>query len=505
MLYALLKKQDFNKLQLFNYISRHEQVEINYLAEIFKLSKTTIRRHIADLNSLLKGNGKTSYFQINQTDSSHYYLTPLTQEKFAHLSFKLQSHYLNISPQFQLLALFFSSHSLTIYQICEALIISENYCYKLIKQLKAILKTVSISINKSVENQSFSLHGSESTIRFMYIWLFLPSYQNISWPFSHLTQDSVRFAYSKADTGPLEHSTRSAKTRIEFILAIIDKRVRHNQLNEPFDETLYSIVQIFMKQHDVSKNIPHFPATFPLAVGSEKEVNEREHFNLIIRTINSSIDTQQDKLNIGEQFTLLNNPITNFYSGFIPAFFKKYNIKKSNDSLFEFMYYTVFTHSYSIYSHFNPMMMTQLNHLDSEIQIITDNTQTFKNDLDDAFSTYSMPPDLITDLTTELVSSVLVTLSQIHKEKVLYLYVQYSRDIVGGAFIQSEIHHFFSAKSIKFVSSIHDADIIISDSNELSATSEFHFFEDTTRNSSWINLFSFLQRKLYELYFLTNL
>lgn len=124
MLYALLKKQDFNKLQLFNYISRHEQVEINYLADTFKLSKTTIRRHIADLNSLLKENGKTSYFQINQTDSSHYYLTPLTQEKFAHLSFKLQSHYLNISPQFQLLVLFFSSHSLTIYQICEALIIS---------------------------------------------------------------------------------------------------------------------------------------------------------------------------------------------------------------------------------------------------------------------------------------------------------------------------------------------------------------------------------------------
>lgn len=503
MLHTLLKKQDFTKLQLFNYISMHGQVEINQLADTFHLSKTTVRRYIADLNSLLQEDPRTQQSKIHQIDSSNYYLTPLTQENLAYFTFKLQSYFLDFSSKFQLLALFFSSHSLTIHQICDALIISENYCYKLIKQLRSILHSISISIEKSGKQQTFSLKGSESTIRFMYISLFIPAFQSARWPFSHISQNSLRSTHSKITIEPLEHSSFSAKIRVEFLLAIIDKRVRNNQFITPFDEPLRSIVHVFINQHDVTKDISRFPFTFPLSFDSKKEENEREHFNFFIRTIHSSIDTKQDKLSIGRQFSLLDNPITNFYTLYIPTFLVKYKIKEENDIFFEFMYYAVFYHSYSLYSQLNPLSMIQLNHRSSEIQIIKSHTQTLKNDLDQAFSTYFISPKTTSYFTTELVSSLFVTLSQIHKERVLHLYVQYSRDAIGSTFIQSEIHHFFSAKSIKFVSTIHKADIIISDSAEFNTAVEFYFFEDTTRNSSWINLFSFLQKKLYELYFLT--
>lgn len=496
----LLKKQDFIKLQLFHYIATHNQVEIHHLTAKFALSKTSIRRNIDDLNRLLESDNATSHLQINQTESFHYYLTLVTQEELAFVLLKVQTIYLKNSTRFQLLELFFEFSHLTIYTICTTLYISENYCYKILNQVKSILKPFSISIKKNNQTQTFSLNGLEINIRCLYLLLYIPSFQRIDYPFNHISLDQLKQSYSKEMNFFMDKKAPSTQTRIEFLITIIKKRLDQNLFVENPTDPLGSIIDVFIQQKDATEHIILVPKT-SFHIPDAYIEQERKHFNFLIRILDSNTDTNEDKLQIGKDLTLLQNPISTFYTSFIPTFMEKYYLKQNSKIFYLFIYYAVFYHSHSLHSSINHLSLDPINKKSNPITINKKFQYKIIAELKEAFATYQIPTHLISNFTIDSISLLLVTLVQIYKEKELLIFVQYSKDLVGEHFIKNIIQQFYNEKAIRFVSSIHDADILISDCIEFQDTdAEFYLFEDTSRFSSWVNLSSFLQERLYKIF-----
>lgn len=498
-----IKNNDMKKVEMFYYLSLREEVSIQELISQFNISRSSIKRYIADLNiclSHISSTNPTGLIAIKQTSSFDYFLTVNNHEELLSLYPKIQLYFLQISPTFQLFDLLFINNALTVYEISETLLFSENYCYKVIKQLNNILKLFSLSIEKNKKDSTFFVFGTEPNIRFVYLVLFVTPFQSEEWPFSKLSHSYLKESYSNEAKKILGYRPYSTIKRIEYLLAITDTRIRQSHYMDPFHSQISKILSVFMKVHDITKYQKHFPPSVPIVSDKFIENNERMYFNLFLRIIDGTIDTEEDQLKIGKELVNLDTPITNFYSAYISSLLMVRKRKETDEvKLNETMYYSLLYHVYSLYATFNPLEVVYIT--SSESTIDTMQREKIIRELKALYVEDMLSSELISEFTAELVGPLIMSLKQTYQTKKLCVYIQYAREPVGSAIIKKAIYNVFNEKSIQFVSSIEETDIFISDSVEdLSLTKHFFFFEDVRLMECWESLFKFLNEKIYTNY-----
>lgn len=498
-----IKKHDMKKVELFYYLSLREEVSMQELVSHFNISRSSVKRYIADLNICLihiNSMNLNELIAIEQTSSFEYFLTINNSEELLSLYPKIQLYFLQISPTFQLFDLLFIHNVLTVYEISEILLFSENYCYKVIKQLNNILKDFSLSIEKNKKDSTFFVFGTESNIRFIYLVLFVTPFQSEEWPFSKLSHNYLKESYSNEAKKILGHRPYSTIKRIEYLLAITDRRIRQSHFIAPFHSQISKILSVFMKVHDMTQYQKHFPPSVPIASDKHIENNERMYFNLFLRIIDGTIDTEEDQLKIGKALVNLDTPITTFYSAYISSLLVVPKQKKMDESkLYEIMYYSLLYHVYSLYATFNPLEVVYITSSESTVNILE--REQIIWELNALYVEAMLAPELINGFTAELVGPLIMSLKQTYQTKKICIYVQYAREPIGSSIIKKAIHNIFNEKSIQFVTSIEETDIFISDSIEdLSLTKRFFFFEDIRLIQCWKSLFNFLNEQIYTNY-----
>lgn len=490
-----IKKQDEKKLSLFFYLISKDKVSTEELVSKFSVSKFTIKRYANDLNISLKELQKNKFIEIQQFGSFYYCVKDLSQDDLICVCASLKLLYLERSPTFQLFDLLFTSNTCTIYEISDSLLISENHSYKIIKQLNKTLTSFSISIEKSKLDQSFSVIGLEPNIRCIYLVLFVTLYQSRSWPFTKISSLKLKQTYSKQVHEILNKRSLSVQTRIDYLLAIMDTRIRQSHFIDSFPKDIHTILKVFMDLHDVTAVQQSFPPSFPISSHTKIKKNEHEFFNLILRMIDGTTDTDGDRYNIGKKLSQLENPITQFYKDFLISVLEEELSSNTSNFFFESLYFSVLYHCYSLYCTFNPMDVLYINQ-SSENQYITLQRDTMINKLQNTFIKKPLESNLINKSTVYIVGSVLAYCIPPFKSNVIYVYVQYAREPIGNKIITDTLKEIFSSNAIQFVSDVRKANIIISDSVENASTIDYFFFEDISLDNSWEQLFSFLKEKI---------
>lgn len=467
----------------------------------FDLSRASIKRSIVEINTFLDSSLDSSICKINQDSLFDFYLESSTKINLTIIYHKYLYYFLSNSLSFQILVELFNNKSLSLNKLSSVLFISNNRCYKLIVQLNKALAFYQLTIQ--INDNLIEVNGDEQNIRFMYWYLLFHGTQNLNWPLSYVPHNLIKNTFSLYRDRYLLNKPLSTQSSVDFYLAIL--YVRLNKGNyQPFFKTLSSsILQSLLDVHDITYALKHFPINIPTINNNELEHNERKSFNLIMRFLDSEIDTMEEKIKIGNTFLKKNHPVTIFYKKLNTAFINNYLKKDVENILPLFMYYTVLYHEFSYnysYSQDDIIKMNPLNHNNLIYE-----TSNFSIDLKNYIYTFVEAYPAFTfslpKTTLQIIGVLHYSLYISYYKDYLSVFVQYSKTPIGNSFIKGKLRHVFNDESLIFTSCIEHADIIISDSIEYEKKEGNTFFlEDIYNVSLWKELYIFIQELLFELY-----
>lgn len=491
MIQHLLKKSDYIELEIFQTISRNStNIDISTLMTEFSLSRSSVKRHVEQLNSILiKLNLEAKIVQ----DEKYYYCISnksLIEEK--NLFHHVQLFLLENSPTFNLLQLLFNSPSMPKYDYFEKLNISETTFYKLVKHLNEFLNLFSVKIAKRQEH--FLLVGDEHHIRFLICAVFNEVYQNIKWPFQNKAVPQLKYYHSLNYSIQLAEKAPSIRIRNKILLTTLNIRTQNEFYTSAFDPLISNIMNIYIN-NNYNFNVNSFTYADTRYEDSELLFSE-----ILLRIFDYSIDDEQSKITIGEQLQKVNNSLVSMCTELLQNFIYKFDILIDEDTHSKLMYYIVFHHVVILYFNFDLSSILKINTLYKEPLI--DRADDAIKDVSTFYSQFIHKhnfPAFKTTETKKSVSELLYFILQISYKKTLNVYVHYMKDSIGTLLIATKINTIFNSSSITIVENISNADIIISDCIETSKNnSEYFFFDDIQNKKLWQELFSYLQSNIFK-------
>lgn len=503
MIAYFLKKQDYTKLKILQYIGSKKKTNIQELMETFNISRASIKRCIIDINTFLDSSSDLNLCNIIQDKLFNFTLETPKNQHLLTIYHSYRHYLLSSSLSFQLVIVLLTNTSISMSNLSSLLFMSTNHCYKIIDQVNEYLKFYKLKI--SIKRNIIEINGEEQNIRFMYWNLLFHGLHSLDWPFQQSSHAFIKNCFSKYRNKYLSHKPFSTKISVDFYLAILYERLNKGNYQSIFMALSNSILQTFIDNHDITSTLKYFPSDTPTIKNHDIELNERKAFNLIMRILDSEIDSIDTKIEIGKKLLELDNPIAIFHkklnTSFISVFFKK----DLEDLLPTFMYYTILYHQFSYtYSYSqedvlntNPLNNDNLIHKTSSFSVtITQFTRKFTESYP-ALS-FSLSQNAI-----EMIGLLHYSLYISYFKDSLSIFVQYSKSPIGNEFIKGKLRHIFNESSLIFTSDSEHADLIISDSVENSkATSHTFFLEDIYNVSLWKELYGCIQNLLFELYHL---
>ncbi len=503
MLNNFLKKQEYTKLKLLQYIGNKKNTNIQELMVTFNVSRASIKRSIIEINIFLDSSPDLSLCNIIQDKLFNFSLETSSEQNLTLIYHSYLDELLGNSLSFQIMIVLLNNASISLTKLSSLLYVSNNHCYKIIDQLNDYLKFYNISI--IIQNSTVEIKGEEQNIRFMY-WNFLfHGWHNIIWPLKQSTHNLIKNSFSIYREKYLLNKPLSTQVSVDFYFAILYERFNKGHYQPIFMTLSTSIIQTFLDIHDITSTLNYFPVNTPTIKNQEIELNERKSFNLIMRVIDSEIDSNCHKIEIGKKLLELNNPVTLFHKKLNTAFISTYFKKDIENLLPLFMYYTILYHQFSYtYSYSqsdilnkNPLNNGKLIHMSSSFSL------TMTNFIRTFIETYPTASFSLSKPAIEMIGLLHYSLYISHFKDSLSVFVHYSKTPIGNDFIKGKLRHIFSEKSLIFTSNSEDADIIISDSIENAKETSHNFFlEDIYNVSLWKELYSFIQNLLFELYHL---
>lgn len=502
MISSFLKTRDYTKLKLLQFIGTRKKTNIQELLSTFDLSRASIKRNISEINTFFSSTLETSSCNINQDNLFNFSLETPSELNVTHLYYKYLNYLLNDSLQFQIVHYFFNKSSLSLSKLSSGLYISDNLAYKTIVQLNESLTYFKLSI--TIKNNILQLNGKEKNIRLMFWIILVTGSLNSKWPFMHYSHEFIKDSFSLFRKNHLIDKSLSTQIKVDFYLTILLERLSKGHYQSLFPKMSDIVIQALLDVNDITQSLKYFPTNVPTIKNKTIENNERKSFNFIMRFIDPTMDSEENKINIGKKFLELDTPLTKFHKDLNTSFISTYFNKNKDTLLPVFMYYTVLYHEFSYHYSYSQEDLINVNPL-NENQLIFKKSN-FSNSLVTFVRSFSKNKNLsfeLSDTSLQIIGLLHYSLYVSFFKDSLSVYIQYSRTPIGNDFIKGKLQHIFSEETLTFTTNSTQADIIISDILEYeNSQAEVFFIEDIYNIKLWKELYSFIQDLLFELYHL---
>ncbi|EAK9081355.1 M protein trans-acting positive regulator, partial [Listeria monocytogenes] len=280
MIDYFLKRQQ-TKLEILSHLSNEKRTSFSSFLSKLELPRTTLKRAINELNTDFVENKLPCI--LEQDERKNYYLQFSKKTSALNIYHRLKLAYIKESLHFQLLNLLLTSNSQSISNLTDHLIISPSYCYKLIKELNALLSDFKLEISSLRKDNQFELKGEEQTLRIFSFIILTEVYQTIEWPFHHISKEDLTLMIQSQKSDHTNLSSPSKLNQVFFYLAITDLRVKNRRKLKPMSTELISIMEILTDNNDLMASKKFFSENYPL--NDDVLANEVLYFNAVFRIV----------------------------------------------------------------------------------------------------------------------------------------------------------------------------------------------------------------------------
>lgn len=493
MLEQLIKKSKSYNLHLLQVLLVNKENTLDTLANTLVVSKSSLKRFVADINIDLAQSATIDCQVIKKNDS--YTLSYQNNTEPATIYHSLKLMYLNESVSFRLLIkLILDSHT-DINSLIDSLYISHSHFYRTLTSLTNFLNQFGLSLG-TIKGK-LQITGDEMLIRSTLLVIITSVYQSNHWPFN-VSKEQITNTFGFVTL--TKDYPQSVQYQCLYLLALTDNRLKKKHfLSNLYTIEFMPILNILSEEHDLTAPFLKFPPNSSL--DDELTRRERELFNFILRLIVANLDSPAQKKTIGLRWIATSNPITDYCLKFCTLFFSHYSLPETDENYAEFMFFSVLYHIAALYPQAQIVNMTNIDH---QLPNITDYSVEI-DEISTLYTTFStsyylknsrkvaVKPDFI-----QFFSQLSFLFLQAKQTKILTIYVYYSQNILSENFIKEKLLSNFSSESLLFITNPSEADIIISDSTYDKTTSGKHFYIPSVFDVNALQaMFSFIQTCLF--------
>ncbi|MHC5251031.1 helix-turn-helix domain-containing protein [Listeria kieliensis] len=492
MLNYLLKGK-ITELAILRQLDFHPTRTAEELRTSLQLTRSTLQRKLQNLKEDLQALSKD--LQISIPAPYTYQLKKNASLPDSEVFQRLQLHYLKQSPIFRLMVIVLtSSKPVPFSALLDQLFVSPSYLARLIKQANIELEVFNLQLDTTKENTIY-LKGQEHPIR-LFSFLFLTySFQQIEWPFSSISQTEI-LQQAHSAVYALSETQQSFYC---YLFAIWELRKKQGTLS-PLPNEKQAVLTLLCEKNDLS---------YGLYSSSKISSQEFEFFNLYIRVfISDSIP-----VSLKQQIATLLDRKKNRYlflqdmqqlGDYFIDFFQL-QLKESTRQYFSYFFTINCLLLQTISGKTNPFFQIASNFEDLSVQTNDKHSLQIQHFLDnlkqhqpDWQTNYHLAPNVL------YTQDMFYTLLKLTYKPSIRVFVQFTKNLMGRAFLMTELHALFQPERIQFVHHIEQADLIISDTTEHQPDVIYFFMDNIFAIDQWRALLNLIQDQLLQQTFLTQ-
>lgn len=434
---------------------------------------------------------------VQASVSGDYYVNPEFEAESITLFHRLKLIYLKESVAFSLLLLLTTTYRYSEYEILDMLFISHSYLKKLIQTINQQLAKFSIQITLS-DKQLF-LTGNELSVRLFSFLLLSDSYQNLEWPFQHISKKQIKQSLTDDVLRESAKKSETKKTLFYFFIAIITLRTQNNCHLPPLSEETEHLFEMIYKSKNVARIFNH------LSLGEMKPTikkNEILYFNFLSSLFIPDIIEPNKKIELGYLFIQNNSFPTNFSKVLLKRL--KYTFKGNYTGDIQ----ATFTYFFTLLCLFLQLVNIRAPYfLNLQFPPLSYNLNSRTKTIVQIQNLYS---DLITQKkfvhyyeTFSLVStkhyfcSLIYALVQMTRTPNLQIYLQLTKNFTDIPYVTQQLSILFNPEIVTITTDIRTANLVISDTLEPSSNDQPVFFIDSLRDyAQWQSLVEMIHQLL---------
>lgn len=481
-----MKQSTGKKLELFRYIIIQKPVAIKELMDVFQLSRTTIKRMLQEVSNDLESLNIEGEI-IQYADFSYSFINQ--SEDLSGIYHQLTLYYCQQSTIFQLLKLNYLETDLTVPICCQKMNISEAYCYKVINETNSFLKDFHVKIATQQKVLVFS--GEEASIRLLGYYLFSHTYLGVKWPFTHIQEQQIAQQLTVSYRNFLEKKSFSEKQTFYYWHAVNSLRASQGHMIEELDETNQEILRLLTKDYHIFKP----KQLYFSGVSPENYQKELYFCSFIAQMQLSKVSELSPQLRkIGEQICQLTFPVVSFFKQFMSEFSEYFMLDMSENERSLLMYQLIFPYIRDQYFLYGKDKFVDVVY---HYAVLTYEKTPQRLAVED-FLIYFLGEEIAKPYESFLtnnkwfIADILYATTVRLEKKQIKIYIHNSlKGMSGESLIRYRLENLFNPKTIKIVSQIEEADLIISDAveEERNPESKVFFLEDLNNRHQWENLF----------------
>ena len=471
----LLSKRVKDKL-LVLYLLSQQKWTTDRLA--LKLSQS--KRYIKDLIKELKDDvvyHLDSTLNIEIGFTGEITITPHTPNDILHFFYALKLAYLELTSEFKLLHLFLQKQVLSIESISIYLFVSPSYARKIIKKMNSFFKSFQFQIAE--EKNRYELKGNELSIRLFLYVVMNDTYQSIPWPYkSKYFPDSIDYQQPLHIMLTILNSRKGQKERVPALNKKSAWIIAHMK------ETYYFIPHL--KNQNIYFN------------NSLNQVVIEEHFIFFTHIFAPQVVPTEVKLALGEKFLNTSTDII-FSKTLSHRIIEHFQLDYEKEKKYLLAYYlTVLEGFYDLMQEttilFENLVFPPLQYsLLFEKSYVKEIMEVFQN-----FLSEERHEELLNNYKLQqYFCSLIYTILQIEKPPVVRIFLYITNALTAQDLIRTRLEIIYNAKTVLFVSSFEQADLVVTDSLNFGQGIETEIFSFNTilKEDQW----SLLLQKINQL------
>lgn len=496
---AFISNSEIQKLQLFRIISNSKNISHEELANRLKISTIKLQRYLSDLNNDLLC--ISHEVEIKQTNYHEYYLFQpdvTSISIFSELAYSYSSH----SQIFILIKNIIGNIDMTIQELSQFMNISTTHLYRIVKKTNLFLRDYKIFIKRD-SNNFVSFHGNEINIR-IFIYSFI----------SQCVPNSI-WIFQTLDKNHIEHSSRLFLNdtmmqendwyKVLIIWQITISRISKKNFVPDIPENQIEIFKFytFFSIDILNKHIRFLPN-----ISNDIIYREYLYLNFLFQVfLPESINTKS-KQKVSSTLHDSNNTDVVFIRKILLEWMVRFHLNLTSSQFDNLVTRLVLLLHSAVIFDINLLKIWQIdqasitnqsNQDSKELEDISNfliefaQTNQF-DDLDMSYFVKSQVPYL---------SNTLFLESKLLRNKIINIFVQTTVEYTIRSFIMRKIQLIYTSKTIKFVSEVAQADLVISDRyEEINSSKNLVIIVDLLSEEEWKNILTQIQKLIVEKIFL---
>lgn len=480
---SLIKTNQKIKLSLLEEI-KENNFDVKSLSIRFKITSEKVSRLVFELNEEVEGEIPQTFNNLTLRNGKIIFSNSISGEHYLRTKVYLWQKYLQESGLFQTLLYILEYRNFRLIDLSFALLYSESYLYKLLKNLKNILQKRNYRF-RILKNKKgyFSLEGNESDIRmFHYLILSLNS-QNDVWLMKGVTQDDVLSIQKYINSKKYRELSIAGQKKINCIVGIYENAQRRGFELPKINAEAEEVAEIINREQEAKIYMRHIEKN--TNTRSYQKSMETIYMSFFVTYFIQGLRSSEEIEDIGKDLALnTDNFIIDLSKEVLKSVSKVVYLP---ENIFCSLLYRL-CHAYIVMMDIGLYKFTPIVSEDDHIkgnELIEAVEKVVQNKL-----LFIIDPEKYQQLTFKFIQIITGEIL-FENSKPVDIYIEFFKHPSYKQILEKALGHNFSTSSLRIVNSYAEASVLISDNISDGLIKHF-YFESIYDEQSWKNLSKFL-------------